>query len=117
MLRIRQEQLVQMEEAGEQEYHDQLMRFYRRNTPQLVSHFDDVELRQRVADATRKARRWGVRTGEGILQFVGLALAAGPAFDEEPKVRHFLTLPDSPPDHKVRRLVELVVEDLEEPVQ
>ncbi len=101
-----------MEESRAKEYYRELMKFYRNKVPQLVNRFDDLELQRRIAEATRKARVWGVHTGEGIIQFVGIALAAGPTFDEDPKVRHFLTLPGSTPERKVHRLLELVAKNL-----
>lgn len=115
MLSIRDEQLVQMNQLRAAAYHRQLLRFYRDNTAELVVRFDDQELNQRIAEATERARKWRIGSAEGILQFVGLALAAGRPFDEDPKVHDFLALPGHTTDQKIRRLIELVAMNLRNP--
>ena len=46
------------------------------------------------------------------MQYVGLALAAGSKFDEDPTVCEFMTLPGSTPQMKVKRLLQLVLKKL-----
>ena len=115
MLSIRDEQLEQMNQLRAATYHRQLLRFYRSNTPELVVRFNDQELGHRIAEATKRARTWRIESSEGILQFVGLALAAGRAFDEDPKVHDFLALPGHTTEEKIRRLIDLVVMNLRNP--
>ena len=112
MLTIREEQITQMNQLRAATYHNQLADFYRRRVPALVDRFSDEELYARVALATKKARHWNIESADGILQFVGLSLAAGPMFDEDPKVHEFLSLPGAAVEHKIRRLLELVGEYL-----
>lgn len=112
MLTIREEQITQMNQQRAATYHKQLASFYRQRVPVLVDRFTDEELYARVAVAARKARHWNIESADGILQFVGLSLAAGPMFDEDPKVQEFLSLPGRAVEHKIRRLLELVGEYL-----
>jgi len=46
------------------------------------------------------------------MQYVGLALAAGSKFDEDPKVCEFMALPGSTPEVKLKRLLQLVLRNL-----
>jgi hypothetical protein len=112
MLRIRREQMEQLEEARAQQYVRDLARFFRSRIPQMVRHVDDRELETRVRTAIDQARAWGMSGEDGIMQYVGLYLAAGPAFGNGPAVCHFLSHPGATPEVKVRRLFQLVVAKL-----
>jgi len=110
---IRAEQVALMEEVALKRYHEQLRKLLRERFPQLVSRLDDPMLLQRIALGVRQARGLGVRTGEGILAYVGLSIAAGPAFNTDPKIRYFFELPGRDPDSKVRWLFKRVVQTLQ----
>jgi hypothetical protein len=112
---IRAKQMEAIERARDLEYQQQLMAFYRDRAPQFTNRFSDAELRNRIAEAVPRARAFGLTSAEGIMQYVGLALASGPAFDEDPQVHKLMTLPGSTPEVKLKRLLQLVVRDLNEP--
>jgi hypothetical protein len=85
----------------------------REQSPQLVARFDDRALLDKIATAAQNARAYGVRTGEGILAYVGLSIAAGPRFHDDPKIRSFLELKSDQPDVKIRWLFTRVIETLQ----
>jgi hypothetical protein len=113
---IRSEQLARMDEALQKRYHDELRKVLCEQSPQLTARLDDRALLDRIAAAAQKARSYGVRTGEGILAYVGLSIAAGPAFHDDPKISSFLKLQGDDPDVKVRWLFTRVVESLQSTV-
>ena len=110
---IRSEQLACMDEAMQKLYHEELRKLLREQSPQLTARFDDRKLLDRIASAVPKARALGVRTGEGIVAYVGLSIAAGPSFNDDTKVRQFLELKSDDPDLKVRWLFKRVLETLQ----
>ena len=77
-----------------------------------MQRFDKPTLLNRIKAAIPRARKLGIHTPEGILRFIGLTLAAGSAFDENPAVEKFLRMPGASPDVKIQRLVQLVSERL-----
>jgi hypothetical protein len=112
MLTIRREQITEIDNLKTREYCTALRQKFRKEAPQLISRFDDIELQLRVEEATRKARTWGLKSAAGYIQYVTLALAAGPSFDDDPKVHYYLALPGSTPERKIHRLLELVGQNL-----
>jgi hypothetical protein len=113
MLTIRQDQLVSLDKAMEKRYCEDLRKLFREKFPQLVGRLDDAVLLDRVSAGVRQARAYGASTGEGILAYVGLSLAAGPEFNSNPKIRFFLELPGSDPDQRIHRLFKRVLETLQ----
>jgi hypothetical protein len=109
---IRNSQVKAMHDAMADEYLRRLMKFYHSRVPQLVSRFSDVELHGRISTAVSKARSLGLISADSIVQYVGLALAAGPEFNDNPKVQQLMTMPGSPPELKLRRLLQLVGSNL-----
>lgn len=114
---IRTEQIASMEQAMQRRYHEQLRRVLRQRFPQLVARLDDRGLLDRIADGVKSAQAYGIVTGEGTLAFVGLCIAAGPTFRNDPKIRHFFEVPGDNPDGKVEWLFKRVVEKLQGIVQ
>ena len=114
---IRSEQLTRMDEAMQQRYHEELRKLLREQAPQLVARFDDRTLFDKIATAAHNARAYGVRTGEGILAYVGLSIAAGPRFHNDPNIRNFLELKSDEPDAKIRWLFTRVMETLQRTVK
>jgi hypothetical protein len=111
---IRQNQIQAIDDAMFIEYQRRLIAFYRDRAPGFISRFSDAQLKQRIARAVPRARAFGLDSAEGIMQYVGLALAAGSKFDEDPKVCEFMGLPGSAPEVKVKRLLQLVLKKLNE---
>lgn len=110
---IRTEQIARMEQAMQRLYHEQLRRVLRQRFPQLVARLDDRTLLDRITNGVKSAQAYRIVTGEGILAFVGLCIAAGPTFSNEPKIRHFFEVPGDSPDRKVEWLFKRVVEKLQ----
>jgi hypothetical protein len=112
MLTIRQEQVASLDDAMERRYCEELRTLLRTKFPQLVGRLEGAVLLDRIAVSVQQARSYGVRSGEGILAYVGLSLAAGPSFDTNPKVRDFLALSCDDSESKVHWLFKRVVDTL-----
>jgi hypothetical protein len=112
MFKIRTEQIDAITRVQDAEYHRRLAHYYRLRVPRLVKRLSDEELERRIAKSVKSARAYGVRSDLGIMRYVGLALAAGPSFDQDPAVHRFMTNPGTDPDSKVRWLLERVGNDL-----
>lgn len=110
---IRPEQMASMDEAMQKRYHEELRKLLREQSPDLVATLDDATLLERIAAAEEKARAYGVKTGEGILAYVGLSLTAGARFDEDPKIQPFLRRPGEDPDAKIHWLFTRILETLQ----
>ena len=111
---IRSEQLARMDDAQQRQYHEELRKLLTEQFPQLTAGFDDAELIARIATATPRARAYGIRTNDGMLAYVGLSIAAGPTFHDDPKIRRFLELKNDDPDVKIRWMLNRVVESLQQ---
>jgi hypothetical protein len=114
---IRPEQMAAMDGAMQKRYHEELRTFLREHSPQLVAKLDDAALLSRIAPAAQKAREYGIRTGEGVLAYVGLAIAAGPGIHDDPKIRVFLEQDPGSPDAKVEWLYINVLESMQRMVE
>ncbi len=112
MFTIRTQEMARMNELMEMEYHKKLLKYFRNKIPDLLKSYDDSGLKATIAEASRKARVYGVRSPDGVVRFVGLALAAGPKFDEDPEIHHFLTLAEPDAEQKVQWLVRRIAEKL-----
>src|SRR5262245_9568822 len=112
MFTIRREQRQAIAEARRGEFHRRLAGFYREKAPDLTGRMSDDELLRVIAAGDHKARSYGVESERGIAGFIGIALAAGPNFDEDPDVLRYLTNPVPNPDAKVMTLLDLVSKKL-----
>src|SRR5581483_2173766 len=110
---VRQSQVIEMDNIRAQAYYRELRVYYRTKTPDLVNRFTDPQLDARIAAAVPKARAWGIQSADGILHYVTLTLTSGPNFDQDPKVVKYMATPGSIPDRKIRRLTELVRDNLD----
>ena len=110
---IRSEQLAKIDEALQKQYHETLRRLLRDRFPQLVDRFDDHTLLDRIGKAVPQARSYGITSGEGILAYLGMSLAAGPAFHADPQICAFLSLKGRDPDSRVRWMFERVLTNLQ----
>ncbi len=110
---IRSEQLAHFNQALQARYYEQIRKLLREKSPQLVSRLDDRALLESISVSVPRARTYGIGTGRGILAYVGLAIAAGPAFHVDTKIRYFLELPGDDPDVKIRWLFKKVAESLQ----
>lgn len=109
-MKIRNNQIEQMLQAGRQESNQSLIDEMRQIAPVATSHYNDAELLTVIEQATTKAGTYGITSSESTTTFVKLAIFAGPRFDEEPGVKRFLQSPDLSPDYKIVLLGELVAE-------
>lgn len=113
MMTIRSDQMAHMDDAMQRRYHEQLRKLLREESPELTARFDDPTLLDRIAVAVPKARAYGIRTDEGIVAYVGLSLAAGPSFHDDPTIHHFLESKNDDPDLKIRWMYNDVVRTLQ----
>jgi len=111
---IRQKQLEAIDHAMFLDYQRRLIAFYRDRAPRFISRFSDAQLEQTIERAIPRARAFGLHSAEGIMLYAALALAAGSSFDEDSSVREFMTLRGSPPEAKLKRLLQLVLSNLNE---
>jgi hypothetical protein len=88
---------------------------FRTEFPQLVAQLDDAILLDRISQAVRWALQYKLSTGEALVAYVGMALAAGPAFNGDAKVRHYMELPGHTPDEKVRIMFKRYLDALHPP--
>jgi hypothetical protein len=110
---IRSEQLAALDKSFQNQYHKDVRNFLRENFPELVARLDSRTLLERVETAAPKARSYGIRTTEGVLAYIGLSIAAGPAFHTNPKICSFLESKADDPDLKIRWMFQRVVENLQ----
>jgi hypothetical protein len=110
MLQIRPEQMAEFDKAVRRNFHQRLLAHYRQHLPEVTASWDDATLAQRIADADRRASLHGIRSERGIARFVGIALVAGPEFDNIPEVRACLDRPGVDPEVKIDLLVDCLTE-------
>jgi hypothetical protein len=113
VLIIRQEQIASLDSTAEKRYCEELRQYLGARFSQSLRRLDEAVLLDRISVSVRTARTYGVRTGEGVLAYVRLALAAGPAFNTDPQVRMFLAQPSGNPDERVHRLFTRIVTSLQ----
>jgi hypothetical protein len=105
---IRNEQMEAMDSSMQETYICELMAYYRTQTPEFVKRFSDAQLKGKIAESIPRARALGLTSGRAIMQYTGLALAAGPQFHELPEVHALMTMPGYTPELKLKRLLQLV---------
>lgn len=106
MLKVSGEQMVALDEAWREQFNRQLATLFRESIPEATGALSSEELLARVGAAHQKAMKYGIQTQRGVSQFVGLALTAGPDFDETPAVRTCLEKPLVSPDYTLNLLVD-----------
>jgi hypothetical protein len=106
---VRPEQFSKMKRAMSARYYDELRRFFREQSPQLVERLDDSTLLDWIEKADRAADEYGFEKDESRVAYIGLALTAGPAFHSDPQIRAYLQMPGGTPDGKIEWLYETVV--------
>lgn len=113
MLTIRDEQISAFEQAGQERYLLQMLAYLRAQVPGLVVRLNDATLLSRIGAAVPRARVIGIRSDEGVMAFVALAIAAGPNFLEEARIRKFLDSRADDPELKIRWLYQRVTAKLQ----
>ncbi|HEU5115744.1 MAG TPA: hypothetical protein VFT74_03635, partial [Isosphaeraceae bacterium] len=106
MLTIRATQIETLRQAVREPMHRRILAFIKQNLPEKVEGLGDEIVLRRIADADRKATGYGIRTERGITQFVALTFLIDPKFDEIPRIKDFLGLPEPDPDLKIRWFVK-----------
>ncbi len=109
MFTIRKDQLAALEDSWRADFYRRMAARLREFLPEQTRPLDDATLLARVADGDRRARKYGIQTERGIVQFLGLTFMAGPRFDELPQVQAYLRFPDLHPDRKMDILVDYLV--------
>ena len=104
-MKIRSEQLRQLDEAAGVEFHRRLAAFLRRELPDATGGLSDGELLRLVEESERRAARHGITSERGVAQFACLTFAAGPRFDQEPPIRDYLA-GGGDPEEKLEALID-----------
>jgi hypothetical protein len=111
-MRIRSEQVRQMQVAREASFCERICGELREETPEQTARFSDEALSGTVSEAIEKAKSYGIASGDGVRRFVKLAVLIDPRFDELPDVQRFLKMPDLDPDLKIKLLSERTAQEL-----
>jgi len=86
----------------------------RQSSPTATSYLSDDKLLAIIDQATKKARRYGVKSSEATTMFVKIAVFFGISFDEHPTIRQYLEAPELDPDYKIKLLAELVAKNVKD---
>ena len=78
-------------------------------SPSLVAGRNPTEVEQIVAQSIAKCEVYRINQGNGVLAFVGLSLAAGKEFIENPTVQTFLQEGGQDSDAKIEWLFNKVL--------
>ncbi len=108
MLIIRRDQIVSLDSAAEKRYCQRLQHHLRAEFARSGTGLGHEVILNRILQSVRQARACGLRTGLGVLAYVRLALAAGPAFNTDPQIREFLV--GGNPDDRIHRLFRRTAE-------
>ncbi len=116
MIEIRPEQMEAFEQVAEHQFHKRLALFLRTEIPDDAGVMSDDELNERIIDAERRAKSYGIRSEASVAQFACLTFYAGPRFNEEPDVHAYLSRPDHmAPEQKLDLLVHELPDDTPTP--
>jgi hypothetical protein len=112
-MKVRPAQVDSMGAEATAQYCRELRDFFRDKCPGLVQRLDDDTLIARIAAAVERAGAQGLESDAGNIAFVGMSLAAGPAFFDDPEINRFLAMPGNDHDAKVQWLFGRVLGKLE----
>ncbi|MCP3142762.1 hypothetical protein [Pyxidicoccus xibeiensis] len=104
MLTIRTSQMQAFVTQRERVFAQWALPHLLRRAPGALAALPGPEQERRVMLAIRRARTWGLWTGEGLLEFVSLMFEVAPRFDEHPVVQALLHDAEQPPDASVHLL-------------
>src|SRR5271169_3336409 len=98
------------EEIQKQVFIDEVAREIREHHSQECAKLNDQELRRTVADGLARAWHYGFRKKYSLSMFVQLLFLAGPDFYRYPPVRYLLTHPAIPPDDRIDKILESMLD-------
>ena len=108
MLTIRKEQITRLSASQNAEYHARLASFLREKLPSETDKLGERGLLEFIAETTAHAARFGIKTGEGVVAFVAMALLISRTFYEDPAVNRYLARPDLDADFKMTLLTDML---------
>jgi hypothetical protein len=111
-VQIRSEQMTQISQEMQHDYHSRLMREFRRTSPVSTRRFDDATLLSSIASADDKCKRYGIEAGAARTVFITIAVLVHSDFDEAPAVQRFLRMPELDAEFKLQFLAELLARAL-----
>ncbi|HEX8337820.1 MAG TPA: hypothetical protein VF621_13880 [Pyrinomonadaceae bacterium] len=105
-MKIRGEQLESLDEAARDDFHRRLAAYLRGELPEETAGLDDAALGRLIAEAERRAAGYGITSEAGVAQFACVTFIAGPAFDDLPLVRQYLSEPGANAEQRLAELVD-----------
>lgn len=106
MLTIRPEQLAALSDVVRAETRRRVAQHLRREHGEAAAGLDDAALAAFVDAGIARARAYALTNERDVAWFAAMLLEVSPAFDSHPRVRALLSDPATPPDQRVRRVVE-----------
>ena len=99
------------EGAGRAEFHRRLAAYLREELPEECAELDDAALLRLITESESRASVYGITSDAGVAQFVCLIFIAGPAFDDLPLVRQYLSEPGADAEQRLSELVDDLAEE------
>jgi hypothetical protein len=109
-MHIRREQMDVFERQAEENYVHKLEQYLRQNHAEAVQVYPNEQFHQMVINGIARARRHGLTFENKIAFFVALMFEIAPNFDEHPRIRDVLEEASLPPDERIDRLTEWVID-------
>lgn len=110
-MRIRGEQFESLDSAARDDFRRRLAAYLRAELPEETAEFDDAALGELISEAERRASGYGITSEAGVAQFVCVTFIAGPAFDDLPLVRQYLSEPGADAEQRLAELVDDLAAD------
>lgn len=111
-MKIRAEQLEELEERAREDFHRRLALYLRDELPEETAALDDAALRELIAESEQRAAVYQITSEAGVAQFVCMTFIAGPTFDDLPLVRQYLSEPGADAELRLAELMDdLAAED------
>jgi hypothetical protein len=105
-LKIRRKQLAALEDVARADFYKRLATYLREELPEETEGLDDAALHDLVSESERRASGYGITSEAGLAQFVCMTFIAGPAFDDLPLVRQYLSEPGADAEQRLAELVD-----------
>lgn len=108
LLQLAESQLRSCSEAIDRDLVKVIYWHLRNHHSKVVQHIDTRTLQRRVQYAISRARRYSLGTIADLAGFTALMFELAPNFDDHPSFRKVLDDPSIRPEHKMRRLSQVI---------
>jgi hypothetical protein len=116
MLKIRDQQMVVLQDLQRQTFGDATLAFIRERYPQACASFSEADLRGMVALALRKAREHGITAHADILRYINVMFTLGCDFEADPDypwAQEIMNTPRLKPASKINQLTARTLRHLQ----